>query len=130
VKLGVSDANAGNSDGILSHQMAEICRHGSCYFWFSKGHSCMLVLWCEKGKCLSLADAGRLTIVDVCADCVTLAITERAARPLLIHDRQSGKKDFAAWHSGPALDQMSLSEDSWVAQTEAQELPQVLCANL
>ncbi len=75
VKFGVYDVMHLQVAGVLSRQMAEVCRNRSCYFWFPKGGCCMLVVSCAKGKRLSLTGTGCVTVLDIGAESVTLAIT-------------------------------------------------------
>ena len=75
VKLGVCDTMLSQTGGVLSEPLAEICRNKSCYFWFPKNGCCMLVMTCTKGKAISLTGSGCVTVLDIAAEKVTLAVT-------------------------------------------------------
>lgn len=77
-QFAVSDRRAGRMGLTLSTDMCELCRNKCCYFRFRPGGG-MLMIHCAKGKSVWLVGARCLTVIDICAGNITVAITKRLA---------------------------------------------------
>lgn len=82
VSIGVSDREIVRSEGVQSPELSEVCRNRSCYFWFGKNGRRMLVVRCRKGKSIVLSGTRRLTVVDVEAKGISVAISSTPNKQL------------------------------------------------